>query len=297
MVHGRAQAGKDAGALKAEWLGALCEGLAKNGLKLPIPETDIHFPFYGDTLADLIDGKDSDEAAAVIVRGDAGDDEEKAFVGAMLEEIRRAAGIDDAQLREVGGAEIIERGPLNWEWVQTVLTALDRYIPGSSAASVALFTHDVYTYFRNSGIREEIETGVATAFAADAETVVIGHSLGSIVSYNLLRQQGHLRGWRVPLFVTVGSPLAITMVRRGLRNFAPTRCPECVSAWFNAYDEQDVVALYPLDMTNFPLDPRSPEIANKGDVKNKTANHHGIIGYLDDKEVAKGIYDGLTRPS
>ena len=37
LVHGRSQEQKDAVALKAEWLEALNEGLAKSNLTLPIP--------------------------------------------------------------------------------------------------------------------------------------------------------------------------------------------------------------------------------------------------------------------
>jgi hypothetical protein len=112
----------------------------------------------------------------------------------------------------------------------------------------------VYEYLRNAGIREKIDNGVAAALTPGVETVVVGHSLGSVVTYNLLRQQGHLRGWKVPLYVTVGSLLAATAIRSALRTFATTRCPECVSNWFNAMDERDVVALYSLDTHHFPLD-------------------------------------------
>jgi hypothetical protein len=115
-----------------------------------------------------------------------------------------------------------------------------------------------------------------------------------VVTYNLLRQQGHRRNWKVPLLVTVGSPLAIAEIRKTLRSFAPARCPECVSTWFNAMDERDVVALYPLDTARFPLNPVNPAIENKTDVRNDTANRHGISGYLSDKEVARRIYDALT---
>jgi hypothetical protein len=55
------------------------------------------------------------------------------------------------------------------------------------------------------------------------------------------------------------------------------------------------VALYPLDTAHFPLDPTTPAIHNKRDVRNRTRNRHGIAGYLDDKEVARWIYDALTK--
>ena len=63
---------------------------------------------------------------------------------------------------------------------------------------------------------------------------------------------------------------------------------------FNALDQRDVVALYPLDSVNFPLDPAVPAIENKRDVRNKTDNRHGITGYLDDAEVARRIHEALT---
>ncbi len=47
FVHGRSQEHKDAAALKGTWIAALREGLAKSGLDLPIPETNIRFPYYG----------------------------------------------------------------------------------------------------------------------------------------------------------------------------------------------------------------------------------------------------------
>lgn len=61
---------------------------------------------------------------------------------------------------------------------------------------MALFTHDVYQYLKNSDVRETIDTGVVAALTPGVETVVVGHSLGTVVSYNLLRQQGHIRGWK-----------------------------------------------------------------------------------------------------
>lgn len=94
--------------------------------------------------------------------------------------------------------------------------------------------------------------------------------------------------------MTVGSPLAVTAIRKTLRSFATLRCPECVSHWFNAMDERDVVALYPLDTTHFPLAPAEPSIENKRDVSNQTTNRHGINGYLDDPVVAQRIYEALV---
>lgn len=294
LIHGRAQENKDSKALKAEWLDALEEGLAKSNLALPIAETDVRFPYYGDTLFDMVDGKSADSAAEIVVRGTDASADEQEFTRRILEEIRQQAGITTQQIAEVSGQEVVNRGPLNWEWFQGVLRAIDRHVPHGSGASIALFTHDVYCYLKNDAIRKKIEDGVSAAMKPGQSTVVVSHSLGTVVAYNLFRREGHLRGWKVPLFITVGSPLGIQEIRKTLKGFATTRCPECADAWFNAMDERDVVALYPLKPDRFPLDPVNPAIVNKTDVRNRTANRHGIAGYLDDKEVAKRIFDALS---
>jgi hypothetical protein len=294
FVHGRSQQHKDASSLKKEWIDALGVGLAKSGLILPIPDTQVRFPFYGDTLFDLTEGKSIDEAAKVIVRGNETDAAEKQFILELLEEIRRQNGVTEEQLAEVAGQDVVERGPLNWPWVRATLQALDRFVPHSSSPTIALFTHDVYVYLTNSAVRQVIDDGIRTALTPGVETIVVAHSLGTVVAYNLLRREGHLRNWTVPLLVTVGSPLAVTAIRRTLKSFAPTRTPECVAAWLNAMDSRDVVALYPLDPQNFPIDPPNPAIENKTDVNNNTDNRHGIAGYLDNDVVASRIHHALT---
>jgi hypothetical protein len=255
---------------------------------MPIVESDIRFPYYGQTLYDLCEGLENHQIAEVIVRGDNADAAHKEFMRSVLEEVRKVKGISESQLREVAGNDVVERGPLNWGWLQGILQAIDRYVPGSSGASIAITTNDVYQYLRNPGIRDTLEEGVRMAMSPNIPTVVVSHSLGTVVAYNLLRREGASQHWSVPLLVTLGSPLAVTAIRQSLR---PIKHPECVSKWFNAMDDRDVVALYPLSKANFDID---PEIENKTDINNHTENRHGIAGYLDDKEVAKRIYDALT---
>ena len=79
FIHGRSQEHKDSKALKQEWLDALNEGLAKSGLRLPLGDADIRFPYYGDTLFDLVAGRSASEAAAVVVRGTEADQDEIAL--------------------------------------------------------------------------------------------------------------------------------------------------------------------------------------------------------------------------
>jgi pimeloyl-ACP methyl ester carboxylesterase len=144
---------------------------------------------------------------------------------------------------------------------------------------------DVYLYTTQPGVRTEIDRIVSAALD-ETPCVVVGHSLGSVVAYNILRSDP--RALKVRAYVTVGSPLAIRAIRDRLR---PIAFPApAVASWFNAYDPKDVVALYPLDAANFPV---NPVVENYGRVFNATDNRHGIVGYLDDAEVAKHILGAL----
>ena len=288
LIHGRSQEHKDAAELKAEWVAAWKEGLAKNGLPLPLADDDIRFPYYGQTLFDLVKNKPPSEVAEVIVRGDDAHEKEAQFIREILLEIQKHAGISDEQVQELAGETIAERGVLNWKWVRQVLQALDAHVPGASSVSIALATRDVYLYLRNPGFQNIIDNGVRSAITPGVETVVVGHSLGAVVSYSLLRRDGKTLGWKVPFYATLGAPLAVTAIKDALK---PVKHPECVRKWFNAMDSRDIVALHPLDAAHFPV---TPAIENQTDVDNPTANRHGISGYLSDATVAQRIYDALT---
>ncbi|MEO7071512.1 MAG: hypothetical protein ABI300_00415 [Rhodanobacter sp.] len=292
FIHGRAQERKDSIALKKEWIDSWRRGLDAAGLEMPVSETDIRFPYFGDTLEQLARGANPASAAAVIIRGTDLDQGEKRFANAIAAHIQKKFITED-QLASVAGREVVERGVFQWEWVQGVLQAIDRYVPGASATGIALKTHDVYQYLTNADVRATIDDGVMKAMEPDVETVVVAHSLGTVVAYRLLRQFGHKRGWRVRELITVGCPLGVKEIRETVMKWSPTRCPPCVDAWFNAYDTRDVVALYPLTTDYFPCDPLLPAIEEYDQVKNHTDNRHGIAGYLDDPVVARRIHDAL----
>lgn len=287
LIHGRAQQNLDPTDLKKFWVDSWKAGLNKNGLDIPLADEDIRFPFYGDALADLVSGKQGDEIADVIVKGENAGEAEREFIRSIILETQNHLKIGDEQVEAVSDAIVTEKGILNWKWVRNVLQAIDYYVPYASSTGISLATRDVYLYLKNPGFQNVVDAGVRSAFDAKRETVVVGHSLGSVAAYSLLRREGEALGWKVPLFVTVGSPLAVTAIKNALH---PSKAPACVDKWFNAMDSRDIVALYPLDSTNYP---DAQPIDNKTDVNNETPNRHGILGYLSDPVVAKRIYDAV----
>ena len=284
LVHGRGQKDQTAQSLRDIWLEALKKGAQKLNRTLP-ENLDVTVPFYGKLLDDFTAQMALPLTEDIRTKGSAVDDDFLRFQAQMAEEIRQQAGITDAQIDAEYGPNPRPKGPLNWEWVQAILRTLDKHGGGLGQTALEIFTRDVYLYTTRLGVRDQIDAVVRKALTPDVPCVVVGHSLGSVVAYNVLRSES--RQLRMPSFVTVGSPLGIRAVRN---RFLPLRFPQPASAWFNAFDERDVVALYPLDNRNFPV---SPAITNDDTVKNHTRNRHGIIGYLDDDGVAKVILDAL----
>jgi hypothetical protein len=289
FVHGRAQEGKDSIALKKTWIEAWERGLEKIGLTNPLQHSQIRFPFYGDTLIEMLNGKTAEEAVDIIIRGSAAPDpEEQKIMREMVAEIAAHEGVAEADILKELNPEVIEKGPLNWGWVQGILSALDRIKPLSSRM-VALVTKDVAKYLADKATQTEIDSGLRKAVAPDMESVIVSHSLGTVIAYNtLLGNTGAFPDVKVPLFVTLGSPLAVNAIKSRLR---PHVFPKQVGAWYNAMDEDDVVSLYPLSKKHFNT---GRTIENYTKVDNHTDNQHGIDGYLDDPKVAKKIFDAFV---
>ncbi|MCB5164112.1 hypothetical protein LG634_04585 [Streptomyces bambusae] len=130
---------------------------------------------------------------------------------------------------------------------------------------------DVHAYFFG-GAGDAMRDVVRAELAAvdGGPLVVVGHSLGSVIAYEVLRELER----PVELLITVGSPLAITEVQDLLRQ--PPAVPSGVAAWHNASDLRDLVAL---DHTVRPE--YAPEhLVTDHLVTNSSGNHHGIREYL-----------------
>jgi hypothetical protein len=284
LVHGRDQQGLDPAALKLEWIDALRTGANAVGRTLP-GTIDVSFPYYGDRLDNFASQFDIPLTEDIHSKGSKVDDDFLAFEAEIARSLQLSAGITDAQVSVEYGSNPKPKGPQNWEWVQAIVRALDKYVGAASQAGIETFMRDVFLYTTRAGVRDAIDEIVAGSLT-EQPTVIVGHSLGSVVAYNVLRS--NQRMLQIPLFVTIGCPLGIRAIRDQLR---PLRFPQWVNAWYNAYDARDIVALYPLDRSNFPV---SPDIDNYRMVNNHTNNRHGIIGYLDDPSVANRIIAALA---
>ncbi|MCB7136013.1 hypothetical protein [Cellulosimicrobium marinum] len=304
LVHGRDNQGLDAEELERTWRTVLGAGLAAAGTPRTITDDDATFVYYGDTLAALARGDGTPPPVTVhTVPGTRGDtlhvdsrriaalpDEEREFVESVTSEVLRAAGVDAArlgaeadELAALGAGALAEPGG----WVNVLLSALDRYVPGLSSGVLLLLVRDVWTYLHDPDVRATLDDALAEAMPTDEPAVVVAHSLGSVLAYSVLREHRRACDWDVPLFLTLGSPLAITAIRDALAARSPLRVPVEVDRWVAVRDRRDALALHGLGPTAFPLAPGSPPIEEL-DVDNPAPGRHAAAVLVGDGRVPAG---------
>ncbi|NGO52959.1 hypothetical protein [Allomesorhizobium camelthorni] len=279
MIHGCCQPDRSAEEIGQQWLAALKSGAAAAGLHVP-QDVEFVFPYYGAKLGEWIERYSVKPTTSIVSKGNSHQDDYLRFQLELAEELLVKEKIP---LSEVGaeyqGAPG-EKGPLNWEWVQAVLRTLEARNDRLAQFTLDTFTRDAFLYLNRKPVRNDINN-IILKHLDDRPTIVVAHSLGTVVAYDVLRSNR----FNVPLFVTLGSPLGLRTVSKRL---TPIAFPQGVSSWNNFYDDRDPVALYPLDSENFRVD---PEVSNISDIQNGTRNRHGIDGYLSSPSVVGRILE------
>jgi hypothetical protein len=233
LVHGRRQQHKDPVSLEREWETALLRGLAAAGAPQPPPPETMLFPYYGDLYEDY--ALAIRQPSTVAEKRD--QIEFERIVAAQV--ARKMAKRRKRPLPRRKG-EAVAAG-----WYDPLLELLDR-VPGFSRGFVRLVMRDVYDYVSNkNGLRQKTMQRVAGTLERSQQgpVIVIAHSLGSIVTYDILNSTPQLR---VDLYITIGSPLGVDQAvtgrllpdRSGLRGV-----PAGVRQWANFADPDDFVAL------------------------------------------------------
>lgn len=131
--------------------------------------------------------------------------------------------------------------------------------------------------------------------------MLLAHSMGSIIAYDLLTQPDH--EFNIDTFVTMGSPLGqpTLTAKFGSQNpvIIKAKTPEAVERWYNLSDLNDIIALNPTLNDDF-----APNSAGTVPVDifvenvyewEGSKNPHAVLGYLQTPECAELVYQFLTR--
>ncbi|MEU1454966.1 alpha/beta hydrolase [Streptomyces avermitilis] len=134
-----------------------------------------------------------------------------------------------------------------------------------------------------------IRTRVTECLDREGPTVVVAHSLGTVVALETL----HAHRAPVPLLITLGSPLGIrTAVQPRVRP-QPLGTPECVGRWLNFWDRDDLVAARPA-LETFVRPNAAGALPVSGRVDSDGAWVHPAAKYLAQPAVAGPLVEALT---
>jgi pimeloyl-ACP methyl ester carboxylesterase len=121
--------------------------------------------------------------------------------------------------------------------------------------------------------------------------MLIAHSMGSIVAYDVLSNAGRvLKSLEISHFVTVGSPLGLAGLKTVIEG--PPCVPECVARWSNFSDPKDPVASWDTSLSdNYQANSRGVTVSDHLVVNGYVnpagkSNPHKIFGYLRTPEIS-----------
>lgn len=152
------------------------------------------------------------------------------------------------------------------------------------------FIKDCAAYFYDADQKRAIQQRLREILIPQPQPyIVIAHSLGSVIAYDVLRTlDGALE---LALLLTIGSPLGIAEVQQNI--VKPLRFPGATRKWENFFDRLDPVALEQELHGDFPgssggkvVD--SP-VVNRDTLSLTGFNPHSGTGYLQTQEVRHAV--------
>jgi hypothetical protein len=298
LVHGIAQEQRGAEEITTEAVAALISGIQNAAQDLPAEERALL-----EGLGRKIRDRDVEVSAAfygtAFQKPRTDDDDEKRFRDDLALAMMKRARDDSTRkrTREIAARQLEEieatgeaQGP--GRIAGAVVARLGR-IPGiadwvmGGAARLVPALEQVGQYMRNPEIREFTRNEVRRLMVPETR-VLIGHSLGSVVAYDIAREQTD----PLPLLLTLGSPLGLKQIVYHRLDPQPPTFPAKVKRWVNVADREDFVAstlnLKPL----FSPAPSEAAFDNVESVDNGNAPH-ALTRYLSKKIVGSAIVQAM----
>lgn len=142
-------------------------------------------------------------------------------------------------------------------------------------------------YLAEDQLRDKIQDRVTSLITADTQ-VVVAHSLGSVAAWEACQR---ITG-RLPMLITIGSPLGLDAIIYPRLRPAPPAFPTCVLRWVNVAHPDDIVAVVPSLASLFPSeDGRQVEDHAPRSVR----DHHGAATYLEQPDVGRALVQALHQ--
>lgn len=162
----------------------------------------------------------------------------------------------DALINKHGPTEQDIQEAKSWNiWLSRFMLTLADHIPlliRLLPEEVRSTAHEIDRYLDNTGdvarkIRELLKQTLRPMLEHQAEVLLIGHSLGSVIVYDTLWELSHQEGLKGKVdFLTLGSPMGMHYIERrllGMSGPGEKSYPALIRHWKNLAAEGDVTAL------------------------------------------------------
>ncbi len=158
-----------------------------------------------------------------------------------------------------------------------------------SQAITRAFLRDVNDFLFDAARRDAMEQSLIDRLAAGGGPfIVIAHSQGTMIAYDVLRRLDPAE-FKIPLFITLGSPLGMQEVQDALRQWTGGRLPfpPCVGRWLNVADRLDPVA-FDTDISN-DFEGKIDNVSGIGLNADSPRHPHSATGYLVHADVQQAV--------
>jgi hypothetical protein len=191
-------------------------------------------------------------------------------------------------------------------WIYTLGDVMPFLIPHLASERTELHLRDLLRYERNENdisdhVRRLLKVPLLAAAGGGHPVLLIGHSMGSVISYDALWELSHRHGntVSVDLLLTMGSPLGQRFIQKRVKGHDRTgreRYPHNIRRWQNLTAIGDLSAIDPYLANDFG------EMVEMGLVEsikddallnyfrlNDELNVHAEYGYLTNEKTARTI--------
>ncbi|MDU6101128.1 MAG: hypothetical protein E6657_10145, partial [Acinetobacter sp.] len=168
------------------------------------------------------------------------------------------------------------------------LVVLLNNFPKLHESLIQQFLIETYMYLSNPEFMEEVHQRILKKMREEEDYVVVGHSLGSVIAFQLLSDPSY--HFSVKRFITLASPLSFRVIQSKLPS--PISRPPCIYGdWFNFYSQDDFLTAFPLCEAPFNFE---PAIINQK-IYTFANQPHEILGYLQHPSVIKAIIEPFQK--
>ncbi|MHB8270457.1 hypothetical protein [Bradyrhizobium sp.] len=284
FIHGINNEAVTPESIAETWWQSLVDGWTAIGLR-PRQRPHIAVGYYGKVLADALAGR----RPAGIAQG--GDDKSRGIALEFLKVYQTETAITDEELSRALAAQglapdVLEQGRTLAALVN-VASTIEGLLPNHGRAIAGRYLTQATHYIEDTGLAAQIGVIVRKAIfdGHDDPVHVISHSLGTVVAYKLLADD-RVSSRKVPLFMTLGSPLGIGMMQKIMPPRRTIPNPP-IGEWVNGFRQDDGVTLgRPLAPHTFGLD----GIKNISEGLIEESDKHSIHAYLKSAPICGHVY-------